>query len=116
MFKHALRLAAFCVALVFAFAADEPPISTPVIAPDNSPAAIATARKDAEVSARRDIEAGTLRIILLTETIEGPYPRFDRETNYPHYIIPACEATPAFEAAVEAYNGIMKNWHANGKR
>ena len=115
MFKLALTLACFCAALAFAFAADEPPISTPVIAPDNSPAAVAAAEKEAEASARRDIEAGRLRIILLTVTVQGPYPRFDGETRYPHYIIAACEATPAFEAAAQAYNKTMRNWYATHK-
>ena len=114
-----LLLTCLCALVLVAVvhAADESPISTPVVAADNSPAALVDAKKQGVANARRDIEAGRLRIIFLSETafIEGPLGHFDRETGYPHYPIAACEATEAFLAEVEAYNDTMRKWHAEQK-
>ncbi len=106
-----------CMAMAAACAADEPPISTPVVAADNSPAAVAAAKEKGVASARRDIAAGRLRIVFLSETafIWGPTGHYDRETGYPHYPIAACEATEAFLAEVEAYNEAMRKWYAEQK-
>ena len=106
-----------CMAIAAAYAAKEPPISTPVIAADNSPVAVAAAKEIGLANARRDIAAGRLRIVFLSETseIHGPLGHFDRETGYPHYPIAACEATEAFLAEVEAYNEAMRKWHAEQK-
>ena len=104
-------------AVAAAQAVDEPPISTPVIAADNSPTAVAAAKEKGVANARRDIAAGRLRIVFLSETasIEGPTGHYDPETGYPHYPIAACEATEAFLAEVETYNDTMRKWHAEQK-
>ncbi len=116
MKAHRLLLAlSASVALISAFASDEPPISTPVIADDNGRAAVAAAQEKGAENARRDIAAGRLRIVFLSETayIFGPLGHYDPETGYPRYPIAACEATEAFLAEVEAYNAVMRKWHAD---
>ena len=114
-----LPLIPLCACMLFsvAQAADESPISTPVIAPDNSPAAVAAAKEKGVANAHRDIAAGRLRIVFLSETasIEGPHGHYDRDTGYPNYPIAACEATEAFLSEVEAYNNAMRHWHAQQK-
>ena len=97
---------------------DTPPISTPITPTDDRPAAIAVAAKQGEANARRDIEAGRLRIVYPSETafIFGPQGHFDPETGYPRYPIAACTAGRAFDAEVEAYNRSMREWHAKQKK
>jgi hypothetical protein len=106
------------VALSAAHGTDDAPISTPLTALDNGPAAIAAARERGVANARRDIDAGRLRIVFLSETgeIHGPLGHHDPETGYIRYRIAGCEATEAFLAEVDAYNNVMREFHAQQKQ
>ncbi len=49
------------------FASDDSPITSPEIAVDNSPAAVAAAHRKGTETARNDIKAAKLRIVFLSD-------------------------------------------------
>ena len=117
----ARRILAFVIsgilALATLFAADPPPISTPNTPTDDSPAAVAAAKRMGMANAQRDVQAGRLRIVYPMEGsfILGPYGLFDPDTGYMRYPVDACLAGTAFDAEVEAYNQVMHDWHTKHK-
>ncbi len=118
MKRLVIVIAVSLLAVAVTAADDPPPISTPITPTDDSPAAIIVAREKGVANAQRDIDAGRLRIVYPSETafIFGPYGHFDPETGYPRYPIAACEAGKAFDTEVEAYNRVMRKWHAEHKK
>ncbi|MEA3188355.1 MAG: hypothetical protein QOD99_2185 [Chthoniobacter sp.] len=112
--RAALPLFAVIVAGTFHLlqAAEESPISSDVISADDSEATISAAIARGAASASRDIEAGTLRILYYGKPWSVGKSLVDDTTGYRVQILSGCVVTRPFVAEVEAYNGVMREWHA----
>jgi len=93
--------------------AEDSPIISKQISEDNSPTAIATARKQGAETAAKDIKNGTFRILKRSSkpSTEGET-LVDRRTGYRVLIVGGCNVTAPFIAEIAAYNSAMQQWHA----
>jgi hypothetical protein len=111
-----MPLILFFTAAVFVFgsvsAAEESPVSSADIAADHRPAAVAAGRARGAATAARDIKAGTLRILYSGKPWSVGQPLVDVDTGYRVLIVGGCTVTERFSAEVEAYNGVMRAFHA----
>jgi len=110
--RAALHILAFALGCLSAFAADESPVSSVAISADNSPAAVATAKERGAATAAKDIQAGTLRILYYGKPRSVGEPLVDKATGYRVQIVEGCVVTETFEAEVEAYNRVVRAYHA----
>lgn len=78
----------------------------------NDPQAVAAAAEDGMLAARRDIIRGKLRILYCGKPWSNGKPLVDDATSYPVEILAGCTVSPAFVAAVDAYNRAMRDEHA----
>jgi hypothetical protein len=66
--------------------------------------------------ARKDIQAGELRILYCGKPWSVDKPLVDEATGYRVQIVGDCSVTEVFAAEVEAYNQAMRDWHAKTKK
>ena len=95
--------------------AEDSPITSSQTSADNSPAAVATARKRGEETAAKDIKNGTLRLLYFGKPRSVDKALVDDSTGYRVMIVGGCVVSSAFVAEVEGYNAAMRQWHAKEK-
>jgi hypothetical protein len=102
----------FAFAVSCLLAADDSPISSPTIATDTSPAAIAAAETRGAATAAQDIKAGNFRILYFGLPWSSGKRLVDEKTGYRVQVVGGCVVTEPFVAEVQAYNEAMRKWHA----
>ena len=75
---------------------------------------LAAARVRGAENAARDIHAGTLRILSLDKSLPSSKQLIDEVTGYRVELVGDPNPSVAFVAEVEAYNQVMRDWHASG--
>ena len=75
---------------------------------------LAAARVRGAENAARDIHAGTLRILSLDKSLPSSKQLIDEVTGYRVELVGDLNPSVAFVAEVEAYNQVMRDWHASG--
>lgn len=88
-----------------------PIVSSPMDVAKN-PDAVAVSKKRGAATAAKDIEAGTLRILYYGKPWSAGKPLVDDATGFRVQIIGGCASSEPFRAEVEAYNSIMRAFHA----
>ena len=98
---------------------NESPLTSDILAPDNSPEAIAKAQQRGSATAAKDIQAGNLRILrygLLTPTTSEER---DEETGFRFQRVAGSILNSEFKAEADAYNFAMReHWrkHVRAER
>jgi hypothetical protein len=95
--------------------AEDSPITSNQISADNSPTAVAAAKKRGKEAADKDIKKATFRILYFGAPWSAGKALVDDTTGYRVMIVGGCVATSAFVTEVEGYNSAMRQWHAKEK-
>jgi len=117
-----MRIILFFIALITiadawpAVAADKSPIRSPIISTNNSPEAVAAAKKQGEKTAAKDIKAGVFRILYFGGPWSQGKPLVDEQTGYRVQIGAGCIVSKPFVAEVEAYNRTIRDWHTKTRK
>jgi len=75
---------------------------------------LAAARVRGAENAAKDIRAGTLRIFFLEKSWPSGKPLIDEMTGYRLELVAETNPGAILAAEVEAYNQVMRDWHASG--
>ena len=94
---------------------EDSPISSRAISADDGPAAVAASQERGTASAEKDIKAGTFRILYFGIPWPVNKPLVDKATGYRVQVVGGCVAGTTFAAEVNAYNGVMRDWHDKHK-
>ena len=91
---------------------EKSPIHSPEMAPNATAKEVEAAKVQGAETAAQDIKAGVFRILYLGVPYPNGKPLVDDATGYRVQIVGGCSVSNRFVAEADAYNQMMRDWHA----
>ena len=110
LLQYLITIACILAASI-AYAADESPIKSSPTSKDSTLKTLAKAAKLGAATAATDIKAGKLRILEYGGVSNSLITK-DDETGFSLLLVAGCHYTAQVEAEADAYNKVMREWHA----
>jgi len=79
---------------------------------NNNALVLAIAKEGGQIIANKDIQSGTLRLLRLEKNVSSNQPQADKTTGYPIQTLTSDDVTEVLIVELDAYNQVMRNWHA----